>query len=62
MIKIGDKVKYIGPDLVAYETGKYYLVTGYDEELDMYSVMSELDEAYMLGKEVLDANDIISEQ
>ena len=62
MIKIGDKVKYTGPDLVAYETGKYYLVTGYDEELDMYSVMSELDEAYMLGIDALDPSDIIREQ
>ena len=59
MIKIGEKVKYIGADLVTYETRKYYLVTGYDEELDVYSVMSEQDEAYMLGKDVLDASDII---
>ncbi len=61
MLKIGDKVKYIGPDLVAYETGKYYLVTGYDEEMDMYSIMSELDEAYLLGTDALDMNDVISE-
>ena len=50
MIKVGDKVRYVGPDLVAYETGKIYEVTGYDEELDAYGVMSELGESYLLGK------------
>jgi hypothetical protein len=25
-IKVGDKVRYIGPDLVAYHTGKIYLL------------------------------------
>ncbi len=50
MIKVGDKVRYMGPDLVAYETGKIYEVTGYDEELDAYGVMSELGESYLLGK------------
>ena len=34
MIKVGDKVKYIGPDMVAFETGKSYKVTGYNKELD----------------------------
>ena len=50
MIKAGDKVRYVGPDLVAYKTGKIYEVTGYDEELDAYGVMSELGEAYCLGE------------
>ena len=49
MIKVGDKVKYIGPDMVAFETGKSYKVTGYSKELDAYKVMSELDEDYYLG-------------
>ena len=54
MMKAGDKVRYVGPDLVAYETGKIYEVTGYDEELDAYAVMSELDEAYLLAAENLE--------
>ena len=54
MIKVGDKVKYVGPDLVAYETGKIYEVVGYDKELDAYAVMSELDEAYLLAVENLE--------
>lgn len=49
MIKVGDKVKYVGPDMVTYETGKLYEVTGYNEVLDAYHVMSELDEAYYLS-------------
>lgn len=49
MIKVGDKVKYVGPDMVTYETGKLYEVTGYNKELDAYQVMSELDEAYYLS-------------
>lgn len=53
MIKVGDKVRYVGPDLVAYETGKIYEVVGYDKELDAYAVMSELDEAYLLAVENL---------
>lgn len=54
MIKIGDKVKYIGPDMVAYRTGKVYEVTAYDDELEMYGVMSELGEDYYLDPEVLE--------
>lgn len=49
MIKVGDKVKYVGPDMVTYETGKLYEVTGYNKELDAYQVTSELDEAYYLS-------------
>ena len=51
---VGEKVKYVGPDLVAYEKGKVYEVTRYDEVLDLYGVMSELDEDYLIGEEVLE--------
>ena len=54
MIKVGDKVKYIGDDLVTYRKGKTYEVTAYDKELDMYGVMSELGEDYYLDPEVLE--------
>lgn len=54
MIKVGDKVKYVGPDLVAYETGKTYEVTGYSEKLKAYKVMSELDEDYYVSIEDLE--------
>ena len=54
MIRIGDRVKYIGSDRVAYKVRKYYLVTGYYKELDMNNVMSELDEEFMPGIDVLD--------
>ena len=53
MIKVGDKVRYIGPDSVAYEKNKLYKVTDYDKDLDMYGVMSELDEDYYLDREFL---------
>lgn len=53
-IKVGDKVKYIGPDLVAYTKGKTYKVTAYDKELDAYGVMSNLDEDYYVAKEYLE--------
>lgn len=52
--KKGEKVKYVGPDLVAYEKGKLYEVVGYNKTFNMYGVMSELDEAYMLPEEVLE--------
>ena len=52
MIKVGDKVKYVGVDLVAYEKGKIYEVTGeYNAKLNAYKVMSELDEDYYVSKE-----------
>lgn len=53
MIRVGSKVKYVGPDTIAYQKGKDYEVTGYDDELDLYEVMSELDESYLLDKKVL---------
>ena len=53
MIKVGDKVKYVGPDYVAYENGKLYEVTGYNKKHDAYKVMSELGEDYYLSKEDL---------
>ena len=51
---IGQYVKYIGLDLVAYKKGEIYKITRYDEILDLYGVMSELDEDYLLGAEVLE--------
>ena len=55
MIKVGDTIKYIGPDLVAYNKGKTYKVTaGYDKELKAYGVMSELGEDYYVAKEYLE--------
>ena len=53
-IKVGDKVRYVGPDLVAYNTGKIYTVTAYDKELDMFGVMSELGEDYYLEPELIE--------
>ena len=53
-IKVGDKVKYIGPDLVAYTKGQIYKVTAYDKELDAYGVMSNLDDDYYVAKEYLE--------
>lgn len=51
---VGQYVRYAGTDLVAYEKGKPYLVTGYDEKLDLYGVMSELDEDYLLAENILE--------
>ena len=49
----GQIVWYIGPDLVTYELGKTYTVLGYNKKLDMYGIMSDLDdEIYMLPEEV----------
>ena len=54
-VKAGDKVRYVGEDLVAYEKGKVYEVTAdYDEELEAYGVMSELGEDYYVGAEFLE--------
>ena len=53
MIEAGSIVRYTGPDLVAYQTGKTYKVEGYVKPLDLYAVMSELGEAYCLPEEYL---------
>ena len=50
----GQFVRYIGKDLVAYEKDKVYRITGYDEKLDMFGVMSELGEDYLLPEEILE--------
>ena len=47
----GDKIRYIGPDLVAYENNKIYAIEGYDEQLDCYGVASKLGEIYCLDEE-----------
>ena len=51
--RIGQIFRYSGPDLVAYEQGKTYTVLGYDKKLDLYRIISELDEAYLLPEDVL---------
>ena len=54
MIKEGSKVRYTGETNCAYENGKIYTVEGYDDELDAYGVMSDLDEAYCVAPEFLE--------
>ena len=54
MIKEGSKVKYIGETNGAYENDKIYEVHGYDEELEAYGVMSDLDEIYCVAPEFLE--------
>ena len=50
----GQIVWYIGTDLVTYKLGKTYTILGYNKKIDMYGVMSDLDdEIYMLPEEVL---------
>ena len=49
----GQIVRYVGPDLVTYKKGKTYTVLGYNKKFDMYGVMSELDEVYLLSGDVL---------
>ena len=51
---VGQYVRYVGKDLVAYEKGKVYMITGYDEKLDMFGVWSELNEDYLLPEEILE--------
>ena len=51
---VGQYVRYVGKDLVAYEKGKVYMITGYDEKLDMFGVRSELNEDYLLPEEMLE--------
>ena len=46
------KVKYIGPDLVTLEKDKIYDVL--DVKHDTYQVMSELDEAYYVPKNLFE--------
>ena len=54
MFKKGTKVKYIGETNGAYEKGKIYEVRGYDEELEAYGVMSDLDEVYCVAPDDLE--------
>lgn len=54
MLKVGDKVKYIGPDIVAYDKDTIYSIVSYDKELNLYGVESELDEVYLLSETVLE--------
>ena len=46
------KARYIGKDFVTYENGKVYTVIGKDR--DMFRVMSELGEDYLLPSKVLE--------
>lgn len=54
MIRKGSKVKYIGESSWAYTNGEIYEVYGYDEELDAYAVMSNVDELYAVGEAELE--------
>lgn len=54
MIKVGDKVRFIGKDSVAYEKGKVYEVTAYDADMNAYGVMSELGEDYYVSADYLE--------
>ena len=44
------RVKYIGPDYVAYTQGKIYEVLSVEK--GWYRLMSEIDESYLLPPEV----------
>ena len=52
-LKVGDRVKYIGSETIAYENDKEYKIRSYNKKLDLYGVESELDEAYLLSESVL---------
>lgn len=54
MIEKGSKVKYVGETNGAYTNGEIYEVYGYDDELEAYGVMSDLDEVYCVGEEDLE--------
>lgn len=54
ILEKGTKVKYVGEDCVTYRKGKIYTIEGYDEDLDMYGVMSELGEAYCIDADNLE--------
>lgn len=54
MLEAGKKVKYVGETNGAYTNGNIYEVYGYDEELDAWGVMSDLDEIYAVGEEDLE--------
>lgn len=45
------KARYIGKDCVTYEKGKIYAVIGKDRNI--FRVMSELDEDYLLPSKVI---------
>ncbi len=53
-LKVGDKVKYTGPETVAYEYDKVYNVCSYNEKLNLYGVESEMEEVYLLSESVLE--------
>ena len=52
--KRGTKVRFIGESSWAFENGKIYEVVGYDEELEAYAVMSNVDIAYAVGPDDLE--------
>lgn len=54
MLEAGKKAKYIGETNDAYTKGEIYEVYGYDEELDAWGVMSDLDEIYAVSEEFLE--------
>lgn len=50
----GTKVRYVGEDSPEYIYGKIYTVLGYDDFLEGYGIMSELDEAYVVDEDDLE--------
>ena len=62
MIKIGDKVRYIGEDTIIYEPGHIYEVMGYDEDLGMFAIMSEADVAYLLPETIFEEIDTTEQE
>lgn len=57
MFNKGDVVTYIGETNGAYKKGKNYEIVGYDKELNLYGVMSDLEEAYCVAEEFLKKSD-----
>lgn len=53
-LKVGDRVRYVGSEVVAYDYDKVYTICSYDDELELYAVESELEETYLLGESVLE--------
>lgn len=53
--KKGSKAKYVGETNGAYENGKVYEVRGYDDEMGVYGVVSDLEgEVYCVAPEDLE--------
>ena len=53
-MKIGDYVRYIGEDTIVYQPGHIYEVTGYDEVLELYEIMSEVEVAFLMNSDLFE--------